>query len=165
MYKQLSSSSQDANIATINDMKKRFGCEAGLSDHTLGNATAIAASALGASVIEKHFTLSRDNGAIDSAFSMEPNELKSLMRDTKNAILSVGKVHYGATKAEEAARDKRRSIYIAKDIKKGDVFNEDNLRRVRPGLGLSPKYYDEIIGRKASQDIVIGTALKWELVS
>ena len=156
---------QDANIATINDMKKRFGCEAGLSDHTLGNATAIAASALGASVIEKHFTLSRDNGAIDSAFSMEPNELKSLMRDTKNAILSVGKVHYGATKAEEAARDKRRSIYIAKDIKKGDVFNEDNLRRVRPGLGLSPKYYDEIIGRKASQDIVIGTALKWELVS
>ena len=144
---------EDSNLATIMDIKKYFKCEAGLSDHTLGIGAAITATALGASVIEKHLTLSRDNNAIDSAFSMEPDELKLLMLETKNAALSVGKVFYGPTKVEESSRTKRRSVYIVEDIKKEKYLIQKNLRRIRPGLGIKPKFYNDIIGKTAAVDI------------
>ncbi len=155
---------ENSNVITIPHMRELFDCEVGLSDHTMGVGAAIAAVANGATVIEKHFTNSREDGGVDSAFSMEPLEMKQLVIETERAWQSLGKVTYGPTEAEKGSLVYRRSLYIARDMKKGDILNEKNLRIVRPGLGLEPKYYDELLGRKVNKDLKKGTALKWNLI-
>ena len=155
---------ENSNVLTIPHMRKLFNCEVGLSDHTMGIGASVAAVAHGATVIEKHFTLNRADGGVDSAFSMEPEEIKQLVIETERAWQSLGKVKFGTTDAEKGSLTFRRSLYIAKDMKKGDVLNEKNLRIVRPGLGLAPKYFDIILGRKVNRDVKKGTAVSWELV-
>jgi len=157
-------SPQNSNLLTLPHMRELFDCEVGLSDHTLGIGVAVSAIALGATVIEKHFTLSRKDGGVDSAFSMEPIEMKQLVSETERAKQSLGKITYGPTKAELVSTVYRQSLYIAKDLKKGDPLNKENLRIVRPGLGLPPKYYDLILGKKVTQNLKKGTALKWDFV-
>ena len=147
----------NSNIVTIPDMREKFGVDIGLSDHTLGIGVAVAAVALGASVIEKHFTLLRADGGVDSAFSLEPVELKALKDETTRAWEGLGKVTYGGSEAESKSKIFRRSLYVVKDIKKGEKFTQDNIRAIRPGLGLAPKYYDEIIGKTAREDLKRGT--------
>ena len=154
----------DSNVLTIPHLRKLFNCETGLSDHTLGIGASIAAIAHGATVIEKHFTLSRADGGVDSAFSMEPEEMEQLVVEAERAWQSLGQISYGPTEAEKSSLTFRRSLYITEDMKKGDVLTEKNLRIVRPGLGLLPKYYDLIIGRKVNQNVKKGTAVEWELV-
>jgi len=153
-----------SNILTIPHMRKLFGCEIGLSDHTMGVGAAVASIAIGATVIEKHFTLNRSDGGVDSAFSLEPHEMKQLVIETKRAWEALGKVKYGPTKIEEKSLMFRRSLYIAKDMKKNQVLNKENLRIVRPGYGLSPKYYNLLLGKKVNQDVKKGTALDWKLL-
>lgn len=153
-----------SNVLTIPHLRKLFNCEVGLSDHTLGIGASIAAIAHGATVIEKHFTLSRADGGVDSAFSMEPKEMKQLVVEAERAWQALGQISYGPTEAEKSSLTFRRSLYITEDMKKGDVLTEKNLRIVRPGLGLLPKYYDLIIGRKVNQNVKKGTAVEWELV-
>ena len=155
---------ENSNLLTIPHMRKLFDCEIGLSDHTMGIGVAVASVAFGATVIEKHFTLKRSDGGVDSAFSLEPHEMKELVIETERAWQSLGKVNYGATETEKESMLFRRSIYIAKDMETGEVFNKNNLRIVRPGLGLAPKYYDMIIGRKINKDVRKGTPLSWELM-
>jgi pseudaminic acid synthase len=155
---------KDANVLTIPHMRQLFGCEVGLSDHTMGVGAAVAAVAHGATVIEKHFTLCRADGGVDSAFSMEPEEMKFLVIETERAWQSLGQVTYGPTKSEKPSLTFRRSLYIAEDMKEGEVLTEQNLRIVRPGLGLTPKYYDILLGRKVNRDVGKGTAVEWELV-
>lgn len=155
----------DYNLRTIPDIRKRFGVVTGLSDHTLSNATAIAAIALGAAIVEKHFTLDRNGGGPDDSFSLEPSDLTALCRDCRTAWESLGIVDY-SRKASEAGNQKfRRSLYVVEDIRKGEVFTEHNVRSVRPGFGLKPKHLDDVLRKKASQDLIRGTALSWELVS
>jgi len=154
----------NTNLLTIPHMRVMFGCEVGLSDHSMGMGAAVAAVAHGATVIEKHFTLRRLEGGVDSAFSLEPEEMKQLVIETERAWQSLGKVTYGPTEAEKGSTVFRRSLYITKDIKKGDVLSEKNLRIIRPGLGLSPRYYDILMGRTINQDLKKGTAVKWEHV-
>jgi pseudaminic acid synthase len=154
----------NSNVLTIPHMRKLFNCEIGLSDHTMGIGASVAAVAHGATVIEKHFTLNRADGGVDSTFSMEPEEMRQLVIETERAWQSLGDVKYGSTKAEKRSLAFRRSLYIAEDMKKGDVLNEQNLRIVRPGLGLSPKYFDILLGRKVLYDLARGTALKWKLI-
>ena len=144
-------------------MRELFGCEVGLSDHTMGIGVAVTAVAHGATVIEKHFTLSRAEGG-DSAFYMEPHELKMLVEETKRAWESLGQVSYGPTDAERKSLIFRRSIYVAKDIKAGEVFTKENIRVVRPGLGLAPKFYETILGRSTSADLKKGTPVNWEII-
>ena len=153
-----------SNVLTIPHLRKLFNCEVGLSDHTLGIGASIAAIAHGATVIEKHFTLSRADGGVDSAFSMEPEEMKQLVVEAERAWQALGQISYGPTEVEKSSLTFRRSLYITEDMKKGDVLTEKNLRIVRPGLGLLPKYYDLIIGRKVNQNVKKGTAVEWELV-
>jgi pseudaminic acid synthase len=154
----------NTNLLTIPHIRVMFGCEVGLSDHSMGIGAAVAAVAHGATVIEKHFTLRRLEGGVDSAFSLEPEEMKQLVIETERAWQSLGKVTYGPTEAEKGSTVFRRSLYITKDIKKGDVLSEKNLRIIRPGLGLSPRYYDILMGRTINQDLKKGTAVKWEHV-
>ncbi len=154
----------DANIRTIPHMSELFECHVGLSDHTLGIGVAIAATALGATVIEKHLVMERDSGEVDAEFSLEPHELKLLVTETARAAASVGKVSYGSTESEKASMVHRRSLYIAKDMKVGDVLNEENLRSIRPGLGLAPKYLPLLLGKKVSRDIAKGTPMNWDLL-
>jgi pseudaminic acid synthase len=156
---------ENSNVLTIPHMRKLFNCEVGLSDHTMGIGTSVAAVAHGASIIEKHFTLNRADGGVDSAFSMEPEEMKQLVIETKRAWQALGKVTYGPTKAEKGSLTFRRSLYIAEDMNKGDILTEKNLRIVRPGLGLPPKYYDILLGRKVSQEVKKGTAVNWEIIA
>ena len=156
---------KNSNVLTIPHMRELFGCEVGLSDHTMGVGTAVAAVAQGATIIEKHFTLRRADGGVDSAFSMEPEEMKQLVIETERAWHSLGKVTYGPTEAEKDSTVFRRSLYIAKDMKNGDVLNEKNLRIVRPGMGLPPKYYEVILGHKINKDVKKGTAVSWDLIS
>ena len=158
------SSPEGTNLRTIPHMRELFGCKVGLSDHTLGIGVAVASVALGAAVIEKHFTLSRAEGGVDAAFSLEPAEMAQLVRECRAAALAMGEVRYEMVEQEKKSLQFRRSLYIAEDMKAGDVFNEKNLRRIRPGLGLSPKHYDVILGRKARCDVKRGTALSWDLV-
>ncbi|MCA9725899.1 MAG: pseudaminic acid synthase, partial [Kurthia sp.] len=132
---------ENTNIATIPHMRELFDVQVGLSDHTMGTGVAVAAVALGATVIEKHFTLSRADGGVDAAFSMEPAEMKALVEETERAWQAIGKVTYGPTEKEKASLKFRRSIYVAKDIQAGESFTEENIRIVRPGYGLEPKYY------------------------
>ena len=154
-------SPEHSNVLTIPHLRELFGCEVGLSDHTMGVGVAVAAVAQGATVIEKHFTLSRADGGVDSVFSLEPDEMKLLVIETERGWQSLGKVLYGFTEAEKRSMIFRRSVYIAEDMKKGEVLNENNLRIVRPGLGLSPKYYNLIIGSIVNGNYKKGTALKW----
>jgi len=156
---------EDSNILTIPHMRELFGCEVGLSDHTMGIGTSIAAVAHGATVIEKHFTLARSDGGVDSVFSLEPDELKSLVIETKRAWQSIGSVAYGGTDSEKKSKIFRRSLYVVENMKVGDVFTEKNIRIIRPGLGLSPKYYGNFLGKKASKDIKKGTAICWGLLN
>jgi pseudaminic acid synthase len=157
-------SSEDSNILTIPHMRELFDCEVGLSDHTMGIGASIAAIAHGATIIEKHFTLSRADGGVDSTFSLEPCELKSLVIESERAWKSLGSVVYGGTKSEERSKMYRRSIYIAEDVETGDIFTEKNLRIVRPGSGLEPKYYEKFLGRKASKSVKKGTAVDWNML-
>ena len=156
---------ENSNVLTIPHMRKLFNCEVGLSDHTMGIGASVAAVAHGATVIEKHFTLKRADGGVDSAFSMEPEEMKQLVIETERAWQSIGKIKYGSTKAEKGSLTFRRSLYIAEEMKKGDVLTEKNLRIMRPGLGLPPKYYDILLGRKVKKDVKKGTAVGWELIN
>jgi N-acetylneuraminate synthase len=155
---------ESSNILTIPHMRELFDCEVGLSDHTMGVGTSIAAVAHGAAVIEKHFTISRDNGGVDSTFSLEPNELELLVIETKRAFESLGKISYGIVGEEEKSKIFRRSLYIAEDMNSGDIFTKDNLRIVRPGEGLKPKYYDKVLGRKVNCDVKKGHPVSWGLL-
>jgi N-acetylneuraminate synthase len=154
----------NSNVRTIAHMRELFGCEVGLSDHTMGIGAAVAAVAFGATVIEKHFTLSRSEGGVDAAFSLEPQELASLVVETKRAWQSLGNVRYGPTVAEAPSRLRRRSLYIAADLQPGDVLTATNLRRIRPGHGLAPKYYELLLGQRVTRAITRGTPMTWDLV-
>ena len=156
---------ENSNVLTIPHMRQLFSCEVGLSDHTMGVGAAVAAVAHGATVIEKHFTLRRADGGVDSAFSLEPEEMRSLVIETARAWQSLGKVTYGHTEKEKGSLIHRTSLYIAEDMKKGDILTKQNLRVIRPGLGLAPKYYDILIGKKVNKDVKKGTALNWELLN
>ncbi|MDB9972522.1 pseudaminic acid synthase [Oceanospirillaceae bacterium] len=147
------------NLRTIPDIAERFNTLSGLSDHTIDNATAIAAVALGACLIEKHVTLDRNGGGADDSFSLEPTELAQLCRDSKTAWSSLGKVNYERTEAEKGNIKFRRSLYVVKDIKAGEAFTHENVKSIRPGFGLEPKYYNEVLNQKASVAISSGTAL------
>lgn len=155
----------NTNILTIPHMRELFGCQVGLSDHTMGIGVSVAAVALGATVIEKHFTLARADGGVDSSFSLEPHELKSLVVETERAWQAIGKVTYGATDAEQKSLAFRRSLYIAEDVKAGDVLTPINLRVVRPGNGLHPRFYEQMLGKQVRQDLKKGTPLSFDLVS
>ena len=151
-----------SNLATIPHMKALFDCTVGLSDHTLGIGAAVASIAFGAMVIEKHFTLSRAEGGVDAAFSLEPHEMKQLVQEVNAAYEAIGTVHYGLTSQESTKF--RRSLYIVEDMKAGDVISEKNMRSIRPGLGLPPKYYDILLGKKVKCDVKRGTALTWDMI-
>lgn len=152
----------NTNLSTIPDMRNRFGCEVGVSDHTMGIGVSVAAVALGATVIEKHFTLSRAEGGVDSAFSMEPAEMSQLVMETKRAWQALGEASYGPTEAEKKSLQYRRSLYVVEDVKQGEKFTKDNVRAIRPGFGLPPKHLDATLGKMAVRDISRGTALAWE---
>ena len=153
---------ENTNLVTIPDFIKSFDCIVGLSDHTMGVGTSVAAVALGARVIEKHFTLRRADGGVDSAFSLEPEELRSLVTESERAFLSLGKIQYGILPTEEKSLQFKRSIYVSKDIKAGEILSIENLKIIRPASGLAPKHWDDIIGKKAKSDMKIGTPLSWE---
>lgn len=158
-------SSDNTNIRTIPHLSQLFNCQVGLSDHTMGIGVAIASVALGATVIEKHFTLRRADGGVDAAFSLEPEELKSLVIETERAWKSLGDVKYGAIDDEKKSMQFRRTLYVAKDLKAGDVLTSENLRAIRPGRGLPPKYFDILLGKKVNQSVKKGTPLSWELIN
>lgn len=154
----------NTNILTIPHMRELFGCEIGLSDHTMGVGVSVAAVALGATVIEKHFTLNRADGGVDSTFSLEPQELQALVVETERAWQSLGRVSYGATRAEQASLQFRRSLYASQDIAAGEQLTAANVRAIRPGMGLMPKHLDTVLTRKAKVAIKRGTALNWDLL-
>ena len=153
---------ENSNLLTIPYLRDRYGCEIGLSDHTLGIGVAISSVALGATVIEKHLTLKRSDGGVDAAFSLEPNEMKRLVDETQRARQSLGKIFFGPTEAEKSSHVFRRSLYIVKNIKAGDVLTKDNVRAIRPGLGLPPRELDRVLGKKVKRDMEKGTPLAWE---
>lgn len=155
---------EDSNILTIPHMRALFDCEVGLSDHTMGVGVAVAGIAHGATVIERHFTLSRADGGVDSAFSMEPSEMSQLVIESERAWQSLGKVFYGPSEKEEKSLQFRRSLYIGQDMIEGDIFTPDNLRIIRPGFGLSPKYYEMLLGKKVNQPVKKGTPVSWDLI-
>ena len=158
------STPDDSNILTIPEMRSRYGCEIGISDHTMGIGVSVAAVALGATVIEKHFTLQRSDGGVDSAFSMEPQEMAQLVIETERAWQSMGKVQHGPTEKEKASLVFRRSLYVVADIKAGEKLTSVNVRAIRPGNGIAPKFYDEVIGKTAKRDIARGTPLSHDLI-
>jgi sialic acid synthase SpsE len=153
-----------ANLKTIAHLRQTFGCEVGISDHTLGIGVSIAGVALGASVIEKHFVLSRDEGGIDAAFSLEPAEFKLLVSESKSAAQSIGQVVYGGDISEQNSKKYRRSIYISQDLKKGQALTDENIKVVRPGFGLPPKHYPQVLGLQVNQNLSKGTALSWDVL-
>lgn len=155
---------ENTNILTIPHLRDLFGVEVGLSDHTMGVGVAVASIALGATVIEKHFTLLRSDGGVDSTFSMEPAEMSALVAETKQAWQALGKVSYGPTEKEKESMIFRRSLYISKDMEEGDELTHDNLRIIRPGYGLAPKYIDILLGKKVRRSLKKGTPVTWELV-
>jgi pseudaminic acid synthase len=154
----------NANLMTLPHLKAMFGCHVGLSDHTTGIGVAIAAAALGASVIEKHFVIDRNAGGVDAAFSLEPKEFKQLVEESQRARIAVGTVNYGCTEAEVNSRVHRRSLYIANDLKAGDVLTPTNLRSIRPGLGLPVKNLPMLLGKPVKQDVAKGTPMSWDLI-
>lgn len=155
---------QDYNLRTIVDMQNRFGVPIGLSDHTLDNTTAVTSVALGACIIEKHVTLDRNGGGADDSFSLEKDELTALCRDTKTAWQALGQVDYGRKSSEIGNVQFRRSLYFVKDMKAGDVIDETCIRSVRPGFGLAPKFYDELIGKKVLADIAKHTPTNFQVI-
>lgn len=157
-------SAANSNLMTIPHMAQMFDCQTGLSDHTKGIGVSIAAVALGATVVEKHFTLDRNDGGVDSAFSIEPHELTSLVEESERAWLSLGKVDYSILSDENASLRFKRSVYAVEDISEGETFNTTNTRIIRPGDGLAPKYHDLVLGKKAKTNIAKGTPLSWDLM-
>ena len=155
---------EDINLRTIPSMEETFDCITGLSDHTMGFAVAGAAVAVGAKVVEKHLTLSRADGGADAAFSMEPEEFRQMVEHIRIIEKALGKVTYELTPKQKASRDHARSLFVAQDMKAGDVFTPQNLRSVRPSCGLHTKYYEELLGKKISRDAKSGTPMSWDLV-
>ncbi|MEI6895907.1 MAG: N-acetylneuraminate synthase family protein, partial [Psychromonas sp.] len=153
------------NLRTIADISERYDVLSGLSDHTIDNATAIAAVALGACLIEKHVTLDRNGGGVDDSFSLEPKELAQLCKDSKTAWEALGKINYERTEVEQGNVKFRRSLYVVKDVKAGEKFTPENVRSIRPGFGLQPKYYDSILNKTAKINIKSGTALQKKMVT
>ena len=154
----------NTNILTIPHMRELFGCEVGLSDHTMGVGVSVASVALGATVIEKHFTLNRADGGVDSAFSMETAEMSQLVVESERAWQALGQISYGATEAEKKSLQYRRSLYVVQDLKAGDVLTRDNIRAIRPGLGLPTKYLDVVLGKTIKRNVKRGTGLAWDLL-
>ena len=157
-------SPEDSNLLTIPHMRELFKCPVGLSDHSMGIGAAVASVALGACLIEKHFTLSRAEGGVDAAFSMEPEEMRQLVIETGRAWQSLGEISYRPGEQESKSLKFRRSLYIAKDMAAGEVLTPENMRIVRPGYGLAPKYYDVLIGKKINRAVKKGTPLSWDLI-
>ena len=157
-------SPEDSNLLTIPHMQKLFDCPVGLSDHTMGIGVAVASIALGACMIEKHFTLSRADGGVDSAFSTEPEEMRQLVIETERAWQAMGRISYSPGEQESKSLKFRRSLYIARDMAAGEVLTPDNLRIIRPGYGLEPKYYDVLLGKRINRDVKKGTPLNWDLI-
>jgi pseudaminic acid synthase len=155
---------EDYNLRTIPDMIERFGLVTGLSDHTLDNTTAITSVAMGASIIEKHFTLDRSGSGPDDSFSLEPAELTALCQGAKTAWSALGRVDYGRKSSEQGNVKFRRSLYFVKDMKAGDVITEDCIRSVRPGFGLAPKEYENLIGKRINSNVNFGSPVKWNLI-
>jgi len=155
-------SPKDSNLATIGHMKDLFDAQIGISDHTLGIGVPLAAIALGATVVEKHITLKRSDGGVDSAFSLEPEEFGLLVSESEKVRDAMGKVQYGPVKNEQGALKFRRSLYFVKDLQKGDIISQDAIRSLRPGEGISPKYFDIALGKKLNQDIKIGDPVLWD---
>lgn len=155
---------ENSHLRTIPHLRELFGCEVGLSDHTLGIGAALAAVALGASIIEKHFTLKRADGGVDSAFSMEPDEMRSLVAESRRAWQALGTVSYGPTDAEKRSMVFRRSIYVSHDMRAGEQFTAGNLRIVRPGYGIAPKYFEILLGKQVNQPVKKGTPVSWDIV-
>jgi N-acetylneuraminate synthase len=158
------STAENTNILTIPHLRELFGCEVGLSDHTMGIGVSVASVALGATVIEKHFTLSRADGGVDSTFSMEPTEMAQLVVETGRAWQALGKVSYGPIEAEKKSIQFRRSLYVVQDMKAGDVISTRNVRAIRPGLGLPPKFIDQLLGKRVAFDVKRGTAVSWDML-
>ena len=158
------STPENTNLLTIPHMRELFKCHIGLSDHTMGIGVSIGAVALGARVIEKHFTLRRADGGVDSAFSIEPEELKALVIESARAFQALGTVQYGVLNAEKKSLEYKRSVYVVKDITEGEKFTKDNLRVIRPGYGLLPKFYETVLGKNAKTDIKAGTPLTWKIL-
>lgn len=154
----------NTNILTIPHLRELFGCEVGLSDHTMGLGVSVASVVLGATVIEKHFTLNRADGGVDSTFSMEPAEMTQLVVETERAWQALGQVKYGPTEAEKKSLQYRRSLYVVQDLKAGEVLTQDNVRAIRPGLGLPTKYLEQVLGRVVKRSVKRGTALEWGLI-
>lgn len=156
---------QNTNILTIPHLRELFGCEVGLSDHTMGVGVSVASVALGATVVEKHFTLNRADGGVDSTFSMEPAEMAQLVVESVRAWQALGQVSYGATEAEKKSLQFRRSLYIVKNLKAGDVLTKENVRAIRPGLGMPTKYIEQVLGKVVKYDVPRGTALSFALLN
>lgn len=154
-----------SHLRTIPDMRERFGVDVGLSDHTLGIGAPLAAIALGASVIEKHVTLSREGGGVDSTFSLEPDELRALVVESKRAYAALGKIHYGPTEGEHGALLRRRSLYFVTDVAAGTTLTNEHVRSIRPNKGIEPKYLDAVIGSVVERDVTLGTPVTWDLIS
>lgn len=152
------------NLRTIPSLRDTFHCIAGLSDHSMGSAVPVAGVALGAKVVEKHLTLKRADGGADSAFSMEPQEFKEMVENIRKVELALGQVTYELTPKQAREREHSRSLFVAKDMKAGEIFTPENLRSVRPGCGLHTKYYEELLGKKITRDAKLGTPMSWELV-
>ncbi|WP_434296958.1 pseudaminic acid synthase [Clostridium sporogenes] len=155
---------EEANLRTIPNMADTFNVITGLSDHTLGSAVSVAAVALGAKIIEKHFTLSREEGGPDAAFSMEPHEFKQMVDDIRNIEKALGKVSYYLTEKQKNSRQHSRSLFIVKDIKMGEVFTEDNVKSIRPGFGIKTKYIKDILGKTSKMNIKKGTPMDWKFI-
>ncbi|WP_026464837.1 pseudaminic acid synthase [Adhaeribacter aquaticus] len=157
-------SPENTNLRTIPHLGQLFKVPVGLSDHTMGIGASVAAVALGACVIEKHFTISRAEGGVDSAFSLEPQELQALVTESERAYLALGNIQYGVQKAEQKSQNFKRSIFVSKAIRAGETFTTENTRIIRPGTGLAPKYYEQVLGKIAKTEIKAGTPLTWELL-
>ena len=153
---------ENTNLLTIPHLQQMFNCAVGLSDHTMGIGASVAAVALGACVIEKHFTLRRSDGGVDSAFSMEPEEMAALVTESERAYLALGHIQYGIQQAETKSRLFKRSIYVAQDVAAGETFTKENLKVIRPGDGLAPRYWEQVLGKTAKQNLKAGTPLTWE---
>ena len=157
-------SPENTHLLTIPHMQQMFGCPIGLSDHTLGVGVAVASVALGSCLIEKHFTIRRADGGVDSTFSLEPEELKCLVVESERAFKALGKINYGVQEAEEKSLKFKRSLFVVKDISTGEEFTKDNIRVVRPGNGMPPKFYETVLGKKSKINIKAGTPLTWDLL-
>jgi len=154
----------DSNISTIPHMRNLFNCEVGISDHTLGIGVAVASVSLGASIIEKHFTTARADGGVDSMFSLEPHEFSALTEESERAWQSIGKITYGPSENEKPSLKRRRSLYITRDVQEGEIISDENIRSIRPGLGLAPKYLELVMGKTIKKSAKAGTPLSWELL-